>query len=75
MKIGIIGSGHIGATVAGLLVNAGREVAIANSRGPVSLSSLVGELGPKAHAMSVEEAPWRLRAPIGFSSPRGDGLW
>jgi predicted dinucleotide-binding enzyme len=56
MRIGIIGSGKIGATVAHLLVCAGHEVAIANSRGPDSLAELVGELGDTASAASVEQA-------------------
>jgi len=56
MKIGIIGSGMIGATTARLFVQAGHEVAISNSRGPESLSGLVQELGPKARATSVEES-------------------
>ncbi len=58
MRIGIIGSGRIGATVAHLLICAGHEVAIANSRGPASLSDLVGELGDGAAvaAASVEDA-------------------
>ncbi len=33
MKIGVIGSGNIGATAARLLVQAGHEVAVSNSRG------------------------------------------
>ena len=37
MKIGIIGSGNIGATVAHLFAKAGHQVEISNSRGPVSL--------------------------------------
>ncbi|MBN1206070.1 MAG: NADPH-dependent F420 reductase [Myxococcaceae bacterium] len=56
MKIGIIGSGMIGATSARLFVKAGHEVAISNSRGPESLKGLVQELGPRARATSVEEA-------------------
>jgi predicted dinucleotide-binding enzyme len=56
MNIGIIGSGHIGGTMARLLVNAGHEVAIGNSRGPQSLEELVRELGPRARAATVEEA-------------------
>lgn len=56
MKIGIIGSGRIGAVAARLFVAAGHEVAIANSRGPESLRSLVAELGPKAHAMNKDDA-------------------
>jgi predicted dinucleotide-binding enzyme len=70
MNIGIIGAGHIGGTAARLLVKAGHEVAISNSRGPASLRSLAAELGPHAHAMRVDDAarfgsvillavPWR----------------
>jgi hypothetical protein len=56
VRIGIIGSGSIGSTLARLWTNAGHEIAIANSRGPDSLGELVGSLGPLAHAMSVEDA-------------------
>jgi predicted dinucleotide-binding enzyme len=56
MKIGIIGSGMIGATSARLFVKAGHEVAISNSRGPESLKELVQELGPRCRATSVEES-------------------
>jgi hypothetical protein len=70
MRIGIIGAGKIGATAARLFIGAGHEVALSNSRGAESLRSLVTELGPKAHAMSVDDAakfgdivllavPWR----------------
>ena len=56
MRIGIIGSGSIGATLARLWTTGGHEIAIANSRGPESLAELVDSLGPLAHAMSVEDA-------------------
>lgn len=56
MRIGIIGSGAIGSTLARLWTNAGHEIAIANSRGPASLGELVGSLGPLTHAMTVEDA-------------------
>ncbi len=56
MKIGIVGSGNIGGTLARLFMQAGHEVALSNSRGPASLQAFVQELGPKAHAMTVEEA-------------------
>ena len=70
MKIGIIGAGNIGATVARLFARAGHEVAISNRRGPESLKDLVAELGPHAKAATVDEAarfgdvvllaiPWR----------------
>ncbi len=56
MRIGIIGSGNIGAALARLFVGVGHEVAISNSRGPASLVPLVAELGPGARAATVEEA-------------------
>jgi 8-hydroxy-5-deazaflavin:NADPH oxidoreductase len=56
MWIGIIGSGNIGSTAARLFVDAGHEVAIANSRGPETLASFVGELGDRARAATVEDA-------------------
>jgi predicted dinucleotide-binding enzyme len=56
MKIGIIGSGNIGATAARLFVKAGHEVALSNRRGPETLRELVAELGEKARALTVEEA-------------------
>ena len=72
MKIGIVGSGNIGGTAARLFVNAGHEVAIANSRGPETLEGLVAELGDRARTATPEQAvefgeavllaiPWRLR--------------
>ena len=48
MKIGIIGAGQIGGTLARRLTQLGHEVAIANSRGPASLADLVKETGAKA---------------------------
>ncbi len=56
MKIGIIGSGHIGGTLAKLFVAAGHEVAVSNSRGPETLVGLVEELGGRAHAATAAEA-------------------
>jgi predicted dinucleotide-binding enzyme len=56
MRIAIIGSGKIGSTAARLFVDAGHEVAVANSRGPDSLSELAAELGERAHAAAVEDA-------------------
>jgi predicted dinucleotide-binding enzyme len=54
MKIGIIGSGQIGGTLARRFAAAGHQVAIANSRGPESLASLAEETGAKA--VSVRDA-------------------
>lgn len=48
MKIGIIGAGHIGGTLARRLVAVGHEVKIANSRGPQTLGDLARESGAKA---------------------------
>jgi predicted dinucleotide-binding enzyme len=56
MRIGIIGSGHIGGTLAKLFVAAGHEVAVSNSRGPETLAGLVDELGARAQAMTAEDA-------------------
>jgi 8-hydroxy-5-deazaflavin:NADPH oxidoreductase len=75
MKVGVLGSGRIGAVAARLFVVAGHEVAIANSRGPESLQALVQALGPRAHAMTVTDAvrfgdvvllavPWHLEAAL-----------
>jgi predicted dinucleotide-binding enzyme len=56
MKIGIIGAGNIGATLARLFAEAGHEVVISNSRGPDSLRGLVSEIGLGVQAMTVGEA-------------------
>ena len=55
-RLGIIGSGAIGAHIARLAVAAGHEIVLANSRGPESLDELVQELGTTAAAGSVAEA-------------------
>ncbi|WP_144759548.1 NADPH-dependent F420 reductase [Curtobacterium sp. 9128] len=54
--IGIIGAGNIGAQLARLAVEHGYDVAIANSRGPETLTDLVSELGDRAHAVTRDEA-------------------
>jgi predicted dinucleotide-binding enzyme len=48
MKIGIIGAGHIGGTLARRLSALGHDVSVANSRGPDSLADLAKETGAKA---------------------------
>jgi 8-hydroxy-5-deazaflavin:NADPH oxidoreductase len=48
MKIGIIGAGRIGGTLARRLAALGHEVSIANSRGPETLAALADETGAKA---------------------------
>lgn len=60
MKLGIIGAGNIGATLAGLFVKAGHEVALSNSRGPETLQDAVADLNQNAagnvQAMTAEDA-------------------
>jgi hypothetical protein len=54
MRIGIIGAGQIGGTLARRLTALGHDVSIANSRGPSSLVGLAKETGAKP--VTVEEA-------------------
>jgi predicted dinucleotide-binding enzyme len=54
MKIGIIGAGHIGGTLARRLAALGHDVSIANSRGPETLAELARESGAKA--VTIAEA-------------------
>ncbi|MFC0504006.1 NADPH-dependent F420 reductase [Micromonospora costi] len=54
MKIGIIGSGHIGGNLTRRLTDLGHDVTVANSRGPQTLRALGGETG--AETGTVEEA-------------------
>jgi hypothetical protein len=57
MKIGIIGAGHIGGTLASLLGAAGHDVLLSNSRGPSTLTDAVtGMRGVRAG--TVEEAAY-----------------
>ena len=48
MKIGIIGAGMIGETLARRLAQLGHQIAIANSRGPDTLRDLASEVGATA---------------------------
>ena len=52
----IVGSGHVGRTLAGLFAKNGIDVQIANSRGPESLTSVAKELGRHAIPVTVERA-------------------
>jgi 8-hydroxy-5-deazaflavin:NADPH oxidoreductase len=54
MRIGFIGAGNIGGTLARHLAKLGHQVSIANSRGPESLTALAGEIG--ATPVSVIDA-------------------
>ena len=55
MKYAIIGSGKIGTALARTFAHRNIEVAIANSRGPETLSSLAKELGPSVHPVSLQD--------------------
>jgi 8-hydroxy-5-deazaflavin:NADPH oxidoreductase len=54
MKIGIIGAGQIGGTLARRLSALGHEVSIANSRGPETLGGFAKEIGAKP--VTIQEA-------------------
>jgi predicted dinucleotide-binding enzyme len=56
VRIGIIGAGHIGGTLAEHFIRAGHDVALSNSRGPATLGDVVAELGRRAQALTAEEA-------------------
>jgi predicted dinucleotide-binding enzyme len=60
MKIGIIGTGNIGGTLARHLARLGHDVSIANSRGPETLARLAAETG--ATAVTVPQAAGVRRA-------------
>ncbi|MDJ1114203.1 NADPH-dependent F420 reductase [Microbacterium dauci] len=53
-RVGIIGAGHIGSTLAKGLVARGYDVAISNSRGPETLAELAADIG--AQAMTPTDA-------------------
>jgi len=57
VKIGIIGAGMIGGTLARRLVNLGHDVVIANSRGPETIRELAADVG--ATAVTAAEAARR----------------
>ncbi|MET9552002.1 NAD(P)-binding domain-containing protein [Streptomyces sp. NPDC006645] len=56
MRIGIIGAGRIGSTLARHFAGIGHDVALANSRGPETLTELVAGIGGPLRAVSAEEA-------------------
>jgi predicted dinucleotide-binding enzyme len=56
VRIGLIGAGHIGATLARLAVAHGHVVMVSNSRGPQTLGDLVDELSEHASAGTAQEA-------------------
>jgi 8-hydroxy-5-deazaflavin:NADPH oxidoreductase len=56
MRIGLIGSGRIGGTLARLAVDGGHQVVLSNSRGPATLAAVVDELGASAVAGTTQDA-------------------
>jgi predicted dinucleotide-binding enzyme len=55
-RVGIIGAGNIGSTLARGLVDRGYEVVISNSRAPETLQALIAALGPGASAGTATDA-------------------
>jgi 8-hydroxy-5-deazaflavin:NADPH oxidoreductase len=82
MAVGIIGAGRLGQAMARTALRAGRQVVLANSRGPETLAALVSELGDEAAGGTVDEAvaadvvviavPWP-RVPEAVQGLRWDG--
>jgi predicted dinucleotide-binding enzyme len=56
MDVGIIGAGRLGQAMARTALRAGRDIVIANSRGPESLTSVISTLGEGVSAGTVDEA-------------------
>jgi predicted dinucleotide-binding enzyme len=54
--VGIIGAGRLGVAMALTVLRAGRDVVIANRRGPASMVSVVSMLGERATAGTVAQA-------------------
>jgi predicted dinucleotide-binding enzyme len=54
--IGFIGSGNIGQVLARQAIASGHDVVMSNSRGPQSLAPLIRVLGPRARAVTPEQA-------------------
>ncbi len=82
MRIGILGSGHIGGAAAQLFARAGHEVALGHAGSKESLRDQVAALGPQARAATIDEAcdfgevvllaiPWRSRGDLPAERLRG----
>lgn len=56
MRIGIVGAGMIGGSLAALFGARGHEVLLSNSRGPQTLRDQVASLPPGVQASTVEQA-------------------
>jgi 8-hydroxy-5-deazaflavin:NADPH oxidoreductase len=69
MKIGIIGSGNIGATLAHLFVKAGHQVEISNSRDPVYLKALVKSISSNNITPATPEGAVRFAQVVLLAIP------
>jgi 8-hydroxy-5-deazaflavin:NADPH oxidoreductase len=56
MRIGIIGAGNCGSTLAELFVRAGHDVTLSHEGAPEELHDLIARLGSRAHAATTGEA-------------------
>jgi predicted dinucleotide-binding enzyme len=56
VRVGIIGAGRLGGTLARQFSAAGHRVDVANSRAPSTLAGLATELGPRVHPVTVADA-------------------
>lgn len=56
VRVGVIGAGRLGTTLARQFTAAGHHVAIANSRNPATLAPLVDRLGARVHPATPAEA-------------------
>jgi 8-hydroxy-5-deazaflavin:NADPH oxidoreductase len=56
MRIGVIGAGHVGSTLARHFTAAEHQVVLANSRGPETLRTFAFELGDNAYPGTAAEA-------------------
>jgi predicted dinucleotide-binding enzyme len=54
--IGILGSGHVGSSLARAAIAHGYDVVISNSQGPGTLTGLARDLGPRARAATAAGA-------------------
>jgi 8-hydroxy-5-deazaflavin:NADPH oxidoreductase len=70
MRIGIIGAGELGGTLAELWANAGHQVAIGDPQGSVASEDLVERIGSSARGVSIEEAA-RFGDVVVLSGPFG----
>ena len=70
MKIGFVGAGTVTGTFGRHLINAGHTIVVSNSRGPETLANFVADLGPRAIAVTMEQAAaWGLLAGVFNSIP------